>query len=312
VSDGPRRYRNFIMDSRRWDGFEFRDDDIVISTPSKCGTTWMQMQCALLVFKTPDLPGKLTRLSPWLDVQTETVESVFAELAAQEHRRFIKTHTPFDGIPYDPRVTYITVGRDPRDVALSWDNHMANIKFDVVVGLRAEAVGLDDLAEVMPNGLPIPQEDPVARFWDWMESETLSDEDVSGLVGLLHHLDTFWQRRDDDNVAMFHYVDMKDDLAGSMRRLASVLNVDVDDATMTQLVTAAGFEEMRGRAAELAPQVTSDFWADSNRFFNKGASEQWRSFFTDDDVARYEARVRTLAAPELSEWVHRGSIGALK
>jgi aryl sulfotransferase len=30
---------------------------------------------------------------------------VFADLEAQTHRRFIKTHTPLDGIPNDPTVT---------------------------------------------------------------------------------------------------------------------------------------------------------------------------------------------------------------
>jgi hypothetical protein len=107
-------------------------------------------------------------------------------------------------------------------------------------------------------------------------------------------------------VALFHYADMKADLRGSMRRLASVLKVDVDDAMLEGLVQAAGFDAMRGRAEQLAPQVTHGFWQDSNRFFNKGESEQWRSFFTDADEARYEARARALASPELFEWVHHG------
>ena len=71
-----RHYRTWLADSRRWDGFEFRAGDIVISTPSKCGTTWMQMICALLVFRDPELPRPLTELSPWLDIQTDTAANV--------------------------------------------------------------------------------------------------------------------------------------------------------------------------------------------------------------------------------------------
>jgi aryl sulfotransferase len=41
------RYQGLVHDSARWDGFVFRPDDIVISTPPKCGTTWTQMICAL-------------------------------------------------------------------------------------------------------------------------------------------------------------------------------------------------------------------------------------------------------------------------
>ena len=108
-----RRERNFVYDSGRWDGFVFRGDDIVISTPPKCGTTWMQMLCALLIFGTPDLPAPLAELSPWLDMQTRPVEDVFRDLDAQTHRRFIKTHTPLDALPFDERVTYVHVARDP-------------------------------------------------------------------------------------------------------------------------------------------------------------------------------------------------------
>jgi aryl sulfotransferase len=44
------RYQSFLTDSSRWDGFSFRPGDIIISTPAKCGTTWTQMICALLIF----------------------------------------------------------------------------------------------------------------------------------------------------------------------------------------------------------------------------------------------------------------------
>ena len=55
VSDmtGLKRYRNLVFDNSRWTGFRFRDGDIVISTPPKCGTTWMQTLCAMFVFGTP-------------------------------------------------------------------------------------------------------------------------------------------------------------------------------------------------------------------------------------------------------------------
>ncbi len=99
----PFRYQSPEEDSARWLGFPFRDGDIVISTRSKTGTTWVQMICALLIFQAPELPAPLAQLSPWLDHLIVPREEVYAQLAAQEHRRFIKTHTPLDGIPLDPR-----------------------------------------------------------------------------------------------------------------------------------------------------------------------------------------------------------------
>ena len=61
----PLRYRSSDEDSDRWSQFRFRPGDIVISTRSKHGTTWMQMICALLVFQSTDLPMPLSDLSPW-------------------------------------------------------------------------------------------------------------------------------------------------------------------------------------------------------------------------------------------------------
>ena len=37
-----RELHNMLMDSTRWDGFNFRDDDIVVDTWAKSGTTWTQ------------------------------------------------------------------------------------------------------------------------------------------------------------------------------------------------------------------------------------------------------------------------------
>lgn len=37
-----REMHNHHMDSTIWNDFSFRDDDIVIATYAKSGTTWMQ------------------------------------------------------------------------------------------------------------------------------------------------------------------------------------------------------------------------------------------------------------------------------
>jgi hypothetical protein len=99
------RHSNFIQDSGRWDDFKFRPDDIVISTPPKCGTSWAQMITALLIFQKPEIPAPLSTLSPWLDIRIKPKRQVFADLDKQTHRRFIKTHTPRWGLPIADGVT---------------------------------------------------------------------------------------------------------------------------------------------------------------------------------------------------------------
>jgi hypothetical protein len=299
------RYRSFVADSARWERWQPRPGDIVISTSPKCGTTWTQMICALLVFQTPDLPAPLTAISPWLDIQTADLDELLADLDAQEHRRFIKAHVPLDGLPFHREVTYIGVGRDPRDVSLSWENHMAIMDLNAFIEARAGSVGLDDAAEFFDEIPPPPAEDPVERFWQWVDTDPPIERMQSSLRAVLHHVDTFWQRRHEPNVVLLHYADLQADLEGEMRRLAARLGIEVDEARWPVLVKAATFGEMKQRARELAPQVTQGFWQDPDRFFNRGESGQWRELIGDVDLDRYHARVAALVDPELAAWVHR-------
>ena len=94
----PVRYRSHDEDSAHWLDFPFRQATSS-SVRDQSGTTWVQMMCALLVFQTPQLPSKLSTLSPWLDWLVNPRDDVYAHLSAQAHRRFIKTHTPLDGLP---------------------------------------------------------------------------------------------------------------------------------------------------------------------------------------------------------------------
>jgi aryl sulfotransferase len=296
-------YQQFVRDSTRWDGFRFRPGDIVISTPTKCGTTWMQMICALLVLQTPEFDRPLDRISPWLDMVTRPRADVIDDLEAQQHRRFIKTHTPLDGLPLDDQVTYICVGRDPRDVALSWDNHRQNMDRDALAVARAVALGSVDVGGVDPGragALATPRE----RFWAWVDDPTPPTAAASSLWITLHHIDTFWPARDDPNVILVHYADLRSDLAAQMRRLADRLSISVPEAGWPALVDAATLSSMRSRADDLAPNTTEGLWHDNRKFFNRGTSGQWREFLDDADQQRYRRRVAELVGPDLAAWVH--------
>ncbi len=301
-------YRSLVADNARWEGFEFREGDIIISTPPKCGTTWTQMICALLIFGSPDFDRNLDLISPWLDMNTRSLSSVVSDLEAQTHRRFIKSHTPLDGLPFDERVTYITVGRDPRDVAMSMAHHFDNMNFEAFLGLIDKAVGLESLADVIPTEVPQPLERPIDRFWEWVDDVSKPGQSVSGLGNTLHHLDTYWMARDQPNVVLLHYGDLKGDLPGEMRRLTKRLGIAVEDDAIPGLAAAATFDSMRERATRVAPNATEPVWKDTQNFFHKGTSGQWRDLLDADDLQRYAKRVTELISSDLSDWVHQGPI----
>jgi aryl sulfotransferase len=291
----PYRYVSDDEDNTRWLGFPFRAGDIVISTRSKHGTTWMQMICALLVFQRADLPAPLGLLSPWLDFLVEPRDQVVARLEAQTHRRFIKTHTPLDGVPLDPRATYIVVARHPLDGAVSLYHQSRNLNRPLLHRLTGQPE---------PTG-PSGPRTPV-REWllSWIDDPADPRERLDSLPGVVWHLSDAWQRRSEENVVLVHYDELAADLAGEMRRLAARLDIAVAERAWPELVEAASFERMRARAAERAPDTVGVI-ADPVAFFRRGRSGAGRELLTADEVAHYRARIAPMAPPDLLSWLHR-------
>ncbi|MEV6634453.1 sulfotransferase domain-containing protein [Actinoplanes sp. NPDC051470] len=284
-------YKSDDEDSSRWDGFPFRDGDIVISTRSKSGTTWMQMICALLIFRRPDLPASLPMLSPWLDWLIVPRDEVFARLDAQTHRRFIKTHTPLDGIPLDPRATYIVVARHPLDMAVSLFHQGDNLNRARIAELTGGPV-----VEAAPRP---PIKPSLLR---WIERDAEPADDLDSLPGVMWHLSDAWQRAArQPNVLLVHYADLAADLGAEMRRIAERLGLPVPDQ---DLVDAAGFQRMRERATDLAPDPAG-IMKDRTAFFRRGGSGSGRELLTDAEHERYLARAAELAPPDLLVWLHR-------
>lgn len=298
VGTGLRRYQSMTSDSARWSKFEHRPGDIIISTPPKCGTTLTQMMCALLLFDGPDFPGRLDDMSPWLDMNTRSDDEVLAEADAMTHRRFLKTHTPLDGVPQWSDVSYIAVGRDPRDVFVSWEHHTANVDADRFAAAVDESVGLDTV-------LPFYRERAESvgeRLDHWL----IDDEPTStmSLAAVTGHVAVSWQRRDRPNVHLFHFEELRDDRASVMERLASGLGLDTSSERIAQLADLASLDQMRARADELAPN-TKQIFSDSAGFFRSGRSGEGRSLMTAEQAERYELRMTELVSPELGDWLHR-------
>ncbi len=288
-----------MSDSARWNEFNFRDDDIVISAPVKCGATWIQMICALLIFQRRTLPSKLDDISPWLEMLTRPLDEVLSDLETQNHRRFIKSHTPLDGLPFHERVTYVCVARDPRDVAISLDNHMANLNVTALLFALRTGAGLGDFSELIGQTSRARPSDMRKRFLQWVD-----EPQSPGLRATIHHVQTFWEARQRPNVILLHYADLKADLEAQMRGLAMRLDLSVRPDLWSELVKAATFIEMRKRADEIVPNATEALWHENARFFNKGSNGQWKRYLKEADLLHYRARITELADPDLLAWLH--------
>ena len=125
-------YGGKIADPARWQAFKPRVGDIVLSTPPKSGSTWVQGILALLISGDPNVDADVSNNAPWLDISVPELDEVMNTLEAQNHRRQIKTHTPIDGIPVWPDLRYITIYRHPIDVHFSFRKHISHMTQDVL------------------------------------------------------------------------------------------------------------------------------------------------------------------------------------
>ncbi len=295
MSRPPLRYQSPDEDSGRWSQFQFRPGDMVISTRSKHGTTWMQMICALLVFHTAELPAPLARLSPWLDWLVQPQDEVLVRLQRQRHRRLLKTHTPLDGIPLDPQAWYIVVCRHPLDAAVSLYHQGDNLDRQRIQQLT----GNDERTSASATRESLP---------DWLDAWITRDADprvaLDSLPGVMHHLRDAWDRRTDSNVILVHYDDLWSDLEGQMRRLAHRLGFGVPEDLWPGLVSAAGLPAMRARAGQLVPDPVGVL-KDSGAFFRRGRPGAAGEVLSEQQLARYRARAARFAPADLLAWLHR-------
>ncbi|MBV1879062.1 MAG: sulfotransferase domain-containing protein [Pseudomonadales bacterium] len=308
-------YQSFVVDNSRWQGFNMRAGDIIISTPPKAGTTWTQMICALLVFQKTDLGKGLSEFTPWVDAKTIPIEEVLATYEAQTHRRFIKTHTPLDGLPYSSKANYVVVGRDPRDAFLSMDNHRQNTSPEWLALIAKNAANKKAAAGNAASAKKQTTKKPAAKpadigqqFETWITAEGPMEEGFDPQKSsLLHHLQSFWAYRHLPNIIFLHYADMKQDLAGEMQRLADFLQIEVPDGLMPELVQAASFASMKQQADIMAPNAHKGIWKENSRFFNKGEIGQWRDVFQPAQIDHYR-KVMDKLDPEFVQWVENGTL----
>jgi hypothetical protein len=252
------------------------------------------MICALLVFQDADLPRRLSDISPWLDFLGTPKNEVYKQLAAQDHRRLIKTHTPLDGIPLDDRVTYVVVARHPLDMAVSLYHQRDNIDRDRMRELTGQP------ASTAPSTRS-PLRDWLLR---WIRADHDPREAMDSLPGVMWHLSDAWNRRSQPNVLLLHYAQLSADLDGQMHLIADRLGIFVPPDRWPDLVQAATFDRMRERSSQLIPGTTGVL-KDPAAFFRRGSSGAGREVLSNEEFAEYEDRASALAPPDLITWLHR-------
>jgi aryl sulfotransferase len=293
----PRKTRelhNHHFDSTVWDDFRFRDDDIVIATYAKSGTTWMQQIIGQLIFEgAEEIP--VIDLCPWVDIRFLPYAEMIAALEAQSHRRFLKTHLPVDALVFSPRAKYIFIGRDVRDTVWSLYNHHAAFSEQFYEMMRSIPGLVGPLLEP-----PIP--DVVRYFNEWL------DGDGYPFWPFWPHTQSWWNIRGLPNVLLVHFNALKEDMPGEIRRVADFLDIEIGAAKWPAILEHCTFDYMKRHASKLSPMLDEVFRGGGASFIHKGTNERWRDALSDADLAKYERAVRANLTADCARWLESGEL----
>lgn len=289
-----REMHNHHFDSTVWNDIKFRDDDIVIATYAKSGTTWLQQIVSQLIFDgKEDLPT--AEMSPWVDLRIPPKEVKLPMIEAQEHRRFLKTHLPVDALVFSERAKYIYIARDGRDVMWSMHNHH----------MTANAMWYDALnntpGRVGPE-IGKPLDDVATYFEQWL------DNDGEPFWPFWENVHSWWDIRELPNVKLIHFADLKRDLPGQIRAIAEFLDIEVSDALMEDVLLHCSFDYMKENATASVP-LGGAFWdGGAKTFIHKGKNGRWADELSSEVSERYQARAVKELGPLCAAWLTNGTV----
>jgi hypothetical protein len=255
----------------------FPDDAFLTSYP-RSGNTWARF-----------LVGNL--ISPGEDVTFLNVERIVPDmyktadlvLRRLPRPRVLKSHEPFD--PRYRKVIYIV--RDPRDVAVSnyhWEMKLRSI----------------------PEGYPM--EEFVPR---WMEPQFWPR-----IGSWADHVNSWLATREGNpSFLLVRYEDLKSNPRAELARMAKLLGVEADAATLDRATAASSTERMSEMESKQAGRwVATHHTRQDKPFVRKGGTGGWSSVLPPDTVVYLEARWGNLmkklgyqlaaASPARSERLH--------
>ncbi|GFS38018.1 hypothetical protein NPIL_433811 [Nephila pilipes] len=187
-----------------------RDDDVIISTYPKTGTTWIQYIVYEILNDGKILPSQseMSNIVPYMEASgTEILEKLTPP-------RVLKYHLPYNMTPHNPKTKYITIIRNPYDVLVSYYHFLRQI---TNVNLQ-----FDDLFEAFVTGKCI--------YGDYFDN-----------------ILSWYEHKDDDNVLLLSYEKMKKDPRKGLLLISSFLGYDLqgNEELIQRILNHTSFEYMK-------------------------------------------------------------------
>jgi len=240
----------------------------------------------------PDL--KLDDTSVWVEFALRSKEMMLARLEAQMHRRILKTHLPADALPQHDDVKYIYVARDGPDVAWSLYRHLANLSPDWYEMLR----------EHRGKFGPVPSEAPASFeecYRRWLH------EDGYPFWPFWGNVRSWWKLRQQSNVLLVHFNELKKEPEHSVRRISEFLNLGIDEERLQRVLSVSDFEYMKRYTGRLVSGEVGVF-KNPSAFFSSGTTGQGRSRLDAEALQEFDAKAEAELGKQCASWLRCGEL----
>lgn len=293
--------RDYLSNSMVWDDFltqgGFVEGDIVVADPFKAGTTWTQRIVQQILHNGEEPEGGLSDTSPWLDSSWGDHAGMLEVLKEQREagkRRVMKSHLPAYALPIAPEARYVFVGRNGKDLGISFHNYLYNFS-----GPTMETINRVH-AESSADSAPLVIPEDMQEFFDlWL------DTDGYQCCDLLDIMNSWWELRSEPNVLLVHYQQLKRDLSGQIARLAEFFSIDPASLQMDTIVEHCSFDYMSDRAEKMAP-FGGEHMSSAKAFFHKGPKRDHRNELTPAQVERFDRVALQKLGAECAHWLETG------
>lgn len=275
------------------------DGDLFVASYPKCGTTWMQ-HIVYSILRDGAAPANIMEFmssSPFLEFMGADGARAMPRPGA------IKTHLPFNKVPYSAQAKYIYVTRNPYDCCVSAYYHVKNFHSMIFDGTFDE-------------------------YFDMF---------VEGKVdygNYFAHLLSWYEHRGDGNVLFLTYEDLKKDTRGCVLKIADFVDkqqygdrLRQHPEVLDKVLDTISIESMRklySQLGEWAKQMASmplEALPEAMRsaietvkqmlstpikgdFVRKGIVGDWKNHFSSEQVARMKELIaaRTAGSDVMDIW----------
>ncbi|CAF4270205.1 unnamed protein product, partial [Rotaria sordida] len=253
--------------------YKGQPDDIFLVVYPKSGTTWMQVILYTLMNDGKAFDNSMAEYF----ARTPFLELIGERGMKNMHRPcVIKTHLPFNRVPYNENAKYICVVRNPKDVCVSFYYFLLKIN-----GIQPNQMLFDTFFEAFINGNV-----PVGDYFE--------------------HLHSIWQHKNDTNVFLTSFEEMKRDLPEVIRRVAQFMNIELSDNLVECIASYSSFNYMKERfdkaytaqaSVALANEGPDEPWPvdkivlqrpDHSILVREGAIGNWSSTMSEEQAQRLD------------------------